>query len=164
RCSNRLRWVVAGSGPLETRDDRPTNTALLLDGRTGQVLGRQDKQYAFDFTSEELARWGLVSRLGSGPLRENIARSHRLTVFDAGAQRVAILICEDLGRVVDVGPLLRDLGVSHVLVPVLSRPIKEHRWEQQAADIHVRSVGATVIVSNSLVVGTISGADGGTAL
>jgi predicted amidohydrolase len=164
RRRTRLRWVLAGSGPIVEQRGRPTNTAVLLDARTGEVIGTQGKQYAFDFTAEELARWGLESRLGTEPITEDIARANRLTVFDAGSQRVCILICEDLGRVVDLGPVVRDLGVSLILVPVFGRPIQEQHWEQQAANVHVRTIGATVVVANSLVVHEITGKNGATAI
>lgn len=160
----RLRWVLAGSGPIVEHRGRDTNTAVLLDARTGEVIGMQGKQYAFNFTAEEVARWGLESRLGTEPIAEDIARANRLTVFDAGSQRVCILICEDLGRVVDLGPVLRDLGVSLILVPVFGRPIQEQRWERQAANVHVRAIGATVVVANSLVLHEITGKDGATAI
>jgi predicted amidohydrolase len=164
RRGSRLRWVLAGTGALNAESRRPSNTAVLLDGRTGAEIGRQDKMFAFDFRPDVLKRWKLDGRLGTETIAEDLARGRRLTVIDAGAMRVAILICEDLGRALDVGPLVRDLGISHVLTPVFSRPLKAHRWEQQAAETHLRETGATVVVSNSLVMRGVAATDGGTAL
>jgi predicted amidohydrolase len=78
--------------------------------------------------------------------------------------RIAILICEDLAKLLDIAPVVRDLGVSHVLTPVFSRPLQEHRWEQSAAAVHARETGTAVIVSNSLVMSRILARKGGTAL
>lgn len=160
----RLRWVLAGSGPLETRGARPINTAVLLEGRTGRVLARQDKQHGFDMTDDELRRFGLEGLLGPGPVSEDVARGHRLTILDAGAERVAVLVCEDLARVVELGGVLRDFGVSLLLVPVLSRPLREYRWEHRSASIHGRTIGASVVIANSLVVHGLTGDPGGTAM
>ena len=82
-----------------------------------------------------------------------------------GGVRLAILVCEDVSRAQDLGPVIRDFGVSHIFVPVFSRPLRQHRWENAAADEHMRETGSTVVVANSLVMRTILGdADGGTAL
>jgi predicted amidohydrolase len=157
--------VLAGTGDLQTNGSA-ANTAVLLDGRTGSVIGSQDKLYPFNLSARVLKRWNLASRLGDKPIAEDLARTPlRLTVFDAGVVRLAILICEDLNRPLDVGPLIRDVGISHLLVPVFSRALREHRWEQTAATVHVRETGTTVIVSNSMVIPTSLGEiDPGTSL
>jgi predicted amidohydrolase len=80
-----------------------------------------------------------------------------LTLFAAGDLRLAILICEDLGRLIDVGPVIREVGLSHLLVPVLSRPIKRRRWEETAAAALARETGVSVIVANSMAIGSILG-------
>jgi predicted amidohydrolase len=163
RHGSRLRWVLAGTGPLSTHGVRSTNTAVLLDGRTGREIARQDKQFPMDFGAAELRRWRLESRLGPKPVAEDLHPGARLTVIDAGVARVAILVCEDLARVVDLGGLVRDLGVTHVLAPEFSRPTKDRRWERAAADVHLHETGTTVIVSNSLVMHSILSSDGGTS-
>lgn len=164
--SRRLRWVLAGTGNVPPGGDRANNTAILLDGRTGKVIGSQHKLYPFNFPAKVLARWDLTGRLGSAAIAEDLAVVPRLlTVVDAGAIRAAIVVCEDLNRLLDLGPLIRDLGISHLLVPVFSRQIKPHRWEQTAAAVHARETGTPVIVSNSLVMPTVQGdADPGTSL
>ena len=164
RGPSRLRLVIPGSGVLSAADGRASNTAVLLDGRTGAVIARQHKLFAFDFTDTELERWGLQQRLGPDPAAEDLVPGRKLEVIDAGGVRIAILICEDLGRLLDVGPLICDFGVSHVLAPVFSRPIKARRWENTAADVHARETGTTVVVSNSLVMSSILSTEGATAM
>jgi predicted amidohydrolase len=161
----RLLWVLAGSGDVDGGDP-PANTAVLLDARSGAIVARQDKLFPFNFDRATLARWRLDARLGSDPVDEDLRRGERLTVIEAGGGvRLAMLVCEDASRVQDLGPVVRDFGVSHVLAPVFSRPIKPHRWEQVAAAAHLRETGSTVIVSNSLIMHSILGDQrGGTAL
>jgi predicted amidohydrolase len=165
RRGSRLRWVLAGTGRLPGLGGSG-NTAVMLDGRTGAVIGRQDKLYPFNLSAHVLERWKLGSRLGAAAVAEDLtAIPRRLTVFEAGGARFAILICEDLNRLLDIGPLIRDLGISHLVVPVFSRPIQPHRWEQTAAAAHARETGTTVIVCNSLVMAAILGTkDPGTSL
>ncbi|MGA2163602.1 MAG: hypothetical protein ABSH36_03950 [Solirubrobacteraceae bacterium] len=164
RGPTRLRLLVPGSGALTGADGRASNTAPLIDGRTGAVIVRQSKLFGFDFTAEELERWKLDGRLGSGAIAEDLVPGRRLEVIDAGAARIAILICEDLSRPLDVGPLIRDFGVSLVLAPVFSRPIKARRWENNAGDVHVRETGTTVVLSNSLTMSSILANEGASAM
>jgi predicted amidohydrolase len=161
-----LRYVVAGTGNFRKGAARAGNTALLLDGRTGKVIGTQDKMYRFDLDADTLGRWELTPWLGRDPIAEDLAvTDRRLTVFDLGAIRLAILICEDLNKALDVGPLVRDLGISHLLVPVFSRPVQPYHWEQSAGAVHVRETGTAVVVSNSIVMASILRiADPGTSL
>jgi predicted amidohydrolase len=175
RC-RQLRYVVAGTGNLDPVGVRAANTAVLLDGGTGVVIGRQPKLFGFSLSASILDQWKLTGRLGTEPLAEDLQpAAPRVSVFDLGAARMAILICEDLNKPLDLGPLIRDLGISLLIVPVFSRPLKTHRWEQTAAAVQVRETGTTVVVANSLVMATIMGAtnpatslvvpaDGGAAL
>jgi predicted amidohydrolase len=164
RGSSRLRLMIPGSGVLTAAGGRASNTAVLLDGRTGAVIARQHKLFAFDFDETELERWKLQQRLGSQALAEDLVPGRRLEVIDAGGARIAILICEDLSRLLDVGPLIRDFGVSHLLAPVFSRPLKARRWENTAGDIYVRETGTAVVVSNSLVMSSILSTEGASAM
>jgi predicted amidohydrolase len=164
RGSSRLRLMIPGSGVLTDAGARASNTAVLLDGRTGAVIARQHKLFAFDFDETELERWKLQQRLGSQTLAEDLVPGRRLEVIDAGGARIAILICEDLSRLLDVGPLIRDFGVSHLLAPVFSRPLKARRWENTAGDVYVRETGTAVVVSNSLVMSSILSTEGASAM
>jgi predicted amidohydrolase len=156
RRNSTLRWVLAGTGDMSPESERPRNTGIVLDARSGEVLGHQDKLYPFNMSSDILSRWNLTPRLGETAIAEDIAvHPRRLSIFEAGAMRFAILICEDLGRLIDLGPVIRDMGVTHLFVPVLARPLKRHHWEQSAASVYARDTGATVVVSNSLAMGAL---------
>jgi predicted amidohydrolase len=158
-----LHWVLVGTGDL--RDgQRPTNTAVLLNGRTGEIIARQDKLFPFRLDSDALRRWKLTDRLEDQAIEEDLAPGHRLTVLEAGTMRLAILICEDLKRVTDLAGIIRDMGVSHLVVPVFSRPLGSYRWEHNAAKVYDEATGTTTIVANSLVMRTILGKGEGTSL
>jgi predicted amidohydrolase len=163
RNRSRLHWLLVGSGDLDG-GRRPRNTAVLLNGRTGEVVARQHKLYPFNLSGDELRRWGLDGRLGDRPIDEDLEPGERLCILEAGVMRVAILVCEDLGRVVDLGTCVRDFGISHLLVPVFARPTKDRRWERAAADVHCRATGSLTVVSNSLVMRSILASGDGTAL
>lgn len=156
-----LRMVLAGSGP---ELGPASNSAMLLDGRTGAVIARQGKMFPFDFSAQELQRWRLQDRLGCEPVAEDLVHGRNLAVIDTSTMRIAIAVCEDLARPMDVGPLVRDLGVSHLLTPVFSRPLRERRWEETGAGVFVRGSGAAVIVANSLVMAQVTNLAGGIAL
>jgi predicted amidohydrolase len=160
---SRLLWVLAGTGNLGA-GARPSNTAVLLDGRSGQELARQDKIFPFNFDASALLRWKLTGRLGRDPVDEDLEPGQSLTILDAGGMRVAIQICEDLSRAADFAGHVRDFGVSHVIVPVFDRPLRDRRWERAASDVHAKATGSTVVVANSLVMHTVLGGDPGVGL
>jgi predicted amidohydrolase len=165
RARGRLQMLLVGTGDLGG-ERRPTNTAVLLNARTGAVLSTQHKLYPFNFGATELERWKLVDRLGDEPVDEDLHPGERLRIVNAGVVRLAILVCEDVGRAADLAAHIRDFGVSHALVPVFARPTKDRRWERAAADVHARATGSTVVVSNSGVMHSILGSssDSGTSL
>src|SRR6476469_5962997 len=162
--AGRLRLVVAGSGNLDGTSP-PANEAVLLDGRTGQVLVRQRKVHPFNFSTEDLELWGLADRL-SAPIDEDLNRGDRLCVVEAGGVRLAILVCEDLARLHAFAPALHAHGVSLLLVPVFARPTKDRRWERSRAEVYSDAIGSSVVVANSLVIAEIlrSPAPVGTAI
>ena len=151
--SSRLRLVVAGSGNV--RDSSPpTNEAVLLDARTGEVLSRQSKVHPFNFSQEDLELWGLADRLPA-PIDEDLSRGERVCVVEAGGARLAILVCEDLARLHAFAAALHAHGVSLILVPVFARPTKDRRWERTRAEIYSDAIGSIVVVANSLVIAEI---------
>jgi predicted amidohydrolase len=155
RASSRLRLVVAGSGNLDG-DSPPANEAVLLDGRTGEILARQRKVHPFNFSPQDLELWGLADRL-TGPIDEDLSRGRRVTVVEAGGARLAILVCEDLARLHRFASALHAHGVSLILVPVFARPTKDRRWERARAEVYSDAVGSSVVVANSLVIAEILG-------
>jgi predicted amidohydrolase len=162
--ASRLRLVVAGSGNVNGSSP-PTNEAVLLDARTGEVLCRQHKVHPFNFTEDDLELWGLTDRL-SGPADEDLNRGRRVCVVEAGGARLAILVCEDLARLHAFSAALHGHGVSLILVPVFARPTKDRRWERARAEVYSDAIGSSVVVANSLVIAEILGSPGpvGTAI
>jgi predicted amidohydrolase len=153
--SSRLRLVVAGSGNLDGSSP-PTNEAVMLDARTGDVLAHQRKVHPFNFSQEDLELWGLGDRL-IAPIDEDLTRGERLCVVEAGGARLAILVCEDLARLHAFAAALHAHGVSLLLVPVFARPTKDRRWERSRAELYCDAIGSSVVVANSLVIAEILG-------
>lgn len=83
-----------------------------------------------------------------------------MTVVESSIGRIAVLVCEDLARLMDLGPMIRDAGVSHVFTPVLSKETLPHYWEHVKAKEYAREVGAVVVVANSLVIARNMGESG----
>ena len=162
--ASRLRLVVAGSGNVNGSSP-PTNEAVMLDARTGEVLARQPKVHPFNFSHEDLELWGLADRL-TGPIDEDLSRGQRVCVVEAGGARLAILVCEDLARLHAFAAALHAHGVSLLLVPVFARPTKDRRWERSRAEVYTDAIGSSVVVANSLVIAEILSSPGpvGTAI
>jgi predicted amidohydrolase len=151
--TSRLRLVVAGSGNVDGSSP-PANEAVLLDASTGEVLVRQSKVHAFNFSQKDLELWGLADRL-TAPIDEDLSRGERVCVVEAGGARLAILVCEDLARLHTFAAALHAHGVSLILVPVFARPTKDRRWERSRAEVYSDATGSSVVVSNSLVIAEI---------
>jgi predicted amidohydrolase len=151
--ASRLRLVLAGSGNVNGSSP-PTNEAVLLDARTGEVLVRQPKVHPFNFSEQDLELWGLGDRL-TAPIDEDLRRGERVCVVEAGGARLAILVCEDLARLHAFAGILHAHGVSLLLVPVFARPTKDRRWERARAEVYVDAIGSTVVVANSLVIAEV---------
>jgi predicted amidohydrolase len=163
--SSSLKWLLVGTGDLET-GARPVNRCVLLDRVTGEVVLTQDKVFPFVLTSEQLEEWNLGDLLGAEAAEEDIESGGRVTVVESRLGRLAVLICEDLARIVDLAPMLRRHGISHVFSPIFSKETKVHHWEHVKAKEYATEVGSAVVVSNSLVVARRMGDRGpwGTAM
>ena len=151
-----LRWLLLGSGPLDGGDP-PANRAVLLDRWTGDTLLTHDKLERFTLDAEQARTWQLPPGPSAGHLEEDIVVGSTVAVRDSSLGRLAVLICEDL---VSSTPWEREfatLGVSHLLVPIFSKPILRYRWEQQAAERQTMQIGAWVVISNSLATATAMG-------
>ncbi|XRQ12522.1 hypothetical protein ACN3XK_16990 [Actinomadura welshii] len=147
-----LRFLLLGSGPLG-REDPPPNRAVLLDRWTGEELLVQDKLSGFTLDAGQMRLWRLPDAPSEGTAVEYARPGTRISVLDSSLGRLAVLICEDLGRSIGWERELAACGVSHLLVPIFSKPILEHRWEDQGAERQVTALGSWVTVSNSLAVG-----------
>jgi predicted amidohydrolase len=151
--TSRLRMVIPGTGNVASAAP-PVNSAMLLDGRTGEVLVGQSKVHPFNFSESDLALWGLHGRF-QAPIDEDLRCGERVCVMEAGGGRLAILVCEDLARLHTFAAALHGHGVSLILVPVFARPTKDRRWERSRAEVYCDAIGSSVIVANSLVIASI---------
>jgi hypothetical protein len=123
----------------------------------GSILLEQDKLFGFEISAGQLSDWGLSSILGTNPLGEYMRRGAGLAFAESALGRLVVLVCEDLGRVFDVGATVRSFGTSHLLAPVFSKPTIEFYWEHQRAREYTAELGATTIVANSLAVARAMG-------
>jgi predicted amidohydrolase len=153
-----LRWLLVGSGPLGN-DDPPYNRAVLLDRRTGDVIMTQDKLKHFTLVEKQIVGWGIPGAPKGTAAEEYIQQGSAVNVLESSLGRLAVLICEDFPKSVGWERELLACGVSHLLVPIFSKPIMRYRWEQIAAERATSLLGTWIVVSNSLVV---KGPAGGT--
>ena len=73
-----LRWVIAGSGELTPGGKHSSNTAVLLDGRTGRVIGSQHKLFPFNLSAQVIERWDLSGYFGKDAIGEDLAPVPRI--------------------------------------------------------------------------------------
>lgn len=146
-----LRWLLVGSGPLGA-DDPPPNRAVLLDRWSGESLLVQDKLAGFTLTRQQAGDWNLPKQPDTDSAAEYLTWGSAITVRESSLGRLAVLICEDLNQSVGWERELIACGVSHLLVPIFSKPIIRYRWEQIAAEREVSHMGAWLVIANSLVV------------
>jgi predicted amidohydrolase len=151
RAGSELRLLLPGTGNLAGTDP-PSNTAVLLDGQTGDEILRVQKRNRFRLEANQRAGYGLGDK-NAGAISEDLdaGEDGPLTVLDLPIGRLAILICEDLAATERyLGPLA-EVGASLILSPVLSRPPGgDYRWEQRRAESYATRPGGTVVISNSL--------------
>lgn len=157
------RWLMLGSGPFPFGDSEPpTNRAVLLHAATGKPLLEHDKRLPFKLTDEQVRTWNLADPApahdldGLGPVARGefiSTGTGPVTVLESQAGRFGVLVCEDMARTPQ--PPTTDLiavGVSHLLVPVFAKEIRQYFWEDQSAAHYVLEAGTRVAVVNSLVV------------
>jgi predicted amidohydrolase len=149
---SRLRLVMVGTGPFEPRPDRRHANRAFLLGRDGEIVFCQDKRHPFTLDADTVRTWALETALGEGAAAEPIVAGKRLAVAEGTFGRMIVLVCEDLGRKVEDGPLLLAVGSSLCLAPVLSKPTLKHYWEHSSAKAISAEIGSNTVVSNSLVI------------
>jgi len=148
----RLKWIVAGTGPADIGDP-PFNRAWVIDRRSGARLFEQDKIVPYTMEARTVESWGLVGLFGGpGDAYEAMSRGQSTTIAEASAGRFAILICQDLSEILDVGARVRDADVSVVLVPVFDSELSAERWHHDKAKELRQAAGSRVVVSNSLAI------------
>ena len=165
-------WILAGTGPVDLPSapgasasgdrlqlsdgtDIPVNRAVLIHGRSGEVVAVADKVRGYHIAGPDLGTYGMAS--GSPPegRAEAIRTGRRTVILESTAGRFAILICEDLDRLLEIGPSLHQAGVSHILNPVIAPEILPFRWQQLAGRVFNKDVGTALITTNSLAIDRI---------
>lgn len=149
-----LDFVLAGTGPVGGAivGPRGANEAVVLERLTGGEILRQRKRSRFTMRSGQIDDWRLSTHLGRGPSTEDIVLGDRLSILECSLGRVAVAVCEDVARLPQFGPTITDAGVSLLLVPVFSKELREHYWEDVAAKAYANGIGAQVLIINSLAV------------
>jgi predicted amidohydrolase len=162
RDESSLEWIFLGSGPFdEGRPGAPYNRGLILNRKTGHVVHAQDKLFPFTLMPPQIRDWGL-GHLFPTRVDERMTRGEKLFIRETAWGRLAILICEDLAKLLEpqVGPLIADFGVSLLIAPVFSKEVKAFFWEHQGARAYADQLGTVTIVANSLVIPRAAGQDG----
>jgi predicted amidohydrolase len=154
-----LRWIFLGTGNV-TSASPPVNRGVLMDRRSAEILLTQDKLFPFTLSTQQLYDWGLRELLGEEDIDEDLMPGERITVTESRLGRLTILVCEDLGRIFDLGPALREHGISLSLAPIFSKPVLRHHWEHTRAKDYATEVGVATVVSNSIVIGRLTGERG----
>jgi predicted amidohydrolase len=164
-----LQWLFLGSGPFPDRagDAAPNNRGVLVDRRAVAVVHEQDKLYPFTLMPGQIEEWGLEGIL-SGRADELMTRGDRLAIRETRWGRLAVVICEDLAKLLEtnVGRMIKDFGVSLLIAPVFSKEVHAFYWEHQAARAYADQLGTRTVVANSLVIPRAAGGaiDVGTCL
>jgi len=161
-------WVFAGTGPVTGNyagvsapvgtgktvggDSLSPNRGVLLHGLTGEVIAVQDKRAGFTITPNMRASYGLAGAPDESH-DEGMEHGSRLTLVESRAGRFAVYICEDLGREIDLAHQLVELGVTHLIVPILATAMGTHEWHRQSSSHIAQRAGTTTVVVNSLTLG-----------
>lgn len=162
RDAGALQWIFVGSGPFAGGEGTPPyNRGVVIHRRTGQVVFTQDKLFPFTLMPEQITEWGLGD-IFSSRVDELMARGEKLCIRETAWGRIAVLICEDLAKVLEhkAGRLVSDFGVSVLVAPVFSKEVKAYFWEHQPARSYADHLGTVTMVANSLVVPRASGEHG----
>ncbi len=149
---SQLRLVLAGTSRSPNGGGMPFNEALVLNHR-GQEIGRQRKLHRWNLDGGLCTRYDFSpsSTLPvGGQVREFITPGEDVLVLDSAFGRLAIMICEDLGRS-EPGQWLRDnLMLDWLFTPILDSSIEPNRWMAQSGAKAAMLQGCRVVVANSV--------------
>lgn len=154
RDPDHLHWIMAGTGPVGSEtgsapNSRQPNRAVVLN-QLGDIVFSQDKRFGFTLDEQQIARYGLVSKLGAeGSLNEHLIHGTTLQVVNTSSGRFAVAICEDEARLIETGRLCGAVGVTHLLVPVIAPAMWSSGWQALAARHLAGELGVSTLVSNS---------------
>jgi predicted amidohydrolase len=149
--ASQLRMVLAGTSRQLGAGARPFNEALLFNHR-GTNIGRQRKLHRWNLSRDLRARYGLQppDLDDAADLFEFITPGEEVVVIEqAQFGRIAVMICEDLGRS-EPGQWLRDhMLLDWLLTPIFDSSMHPSRWMAQRGRDAALGGRCRVIVANS---------------
>lgn len=147
-----IRYALVGVKEEATNGGRPHNRALLLD-RCGTVIGSQTKLHCWDLDSAQCRSYDLRDRNGRllDCAREDIETGDRFTLFELpDLGRLAVAICEDLGRSEPSAWIASGMMVDWLVTPVMDSGLTTERWQAKEGGASSRAGYCRVIVANSM--------------
>ncbi|WP_247883594.1 nitrilase-related carbon-nitrogen hydrolase [Azospirillum sp. B21] len=147
-----IRYALVGVKEEAEDGGRPHNRALLLD-RCGTVIGSQTKLHCWDLDSNQCRSYDLRDRNGRllDCAREDIETGDCFTLFELpDLGRLAIAICEDLGRSEPSAWIASGMMVDWLVTPVMDSGLTTERWQAKEGGASSRAGYCRVIVANSM--------------
>ncbi|PWC81316.1 hypothetical protein TSH100_27535 [Azospirillum sp. TSH100] len=145
-----IRYALVGV--KEGVAGRPRNRAILLD-RCGRMTGSQTKLHCWDLDSDQCRSYDLRDRNGRllDCAREDIGTGDRFTLFELpDLGRLAVAICEDLGRTEPSAWIASGMMVDWLVTPVMDSGLTTERWQAKEGAASSRAGSCRVIVANSM--------------
>lgn len=147
-----IRYALVGVKEEAETGGRPHNRALLLD-RCGTVIGSQTKLHCWDLDSNQCRSYDLRDRNGRllDCAREDIETGDCFTLFELpDLGRLAVAICEDLGRSEPSAWIASGMMVDWLVTPVMDSGLTTERWQAKEGGASSRAGYCRVIVANSM--------------
>ncbi|MBK1840894.1 hypothetical protein JHL17_26165 [Azospirillum sp. YIM B02556] len=147
-----IRYALVGVKEEAQEGGRPRNRALLLD-RRGAVIAGQTKLHCWDLDSDQCRSYDLRDRNGRllDCAREDIETGDRFTLFELpDLGRLAVAICEDLGRTQPSAWIASGMMVDWLVTPVMDSGLTAERWQAKEGAESSRAGYCRVIVANSM--------------
>ncbi|TWA63418.1 putative amidohydrolase [Azospirillum brasilense] len=147
-----IRYVLVGVRQDGEEGGKARSTAVLLD-RTGTEIFRQTKLHCWDLDAAQCRSYDVRGPDGRvlDAAKEFIAPGDGVTIVELpNMGRLAVMICEDLGRERPAAWLCRAKLLDWIITPVMDAGLTEERWQAQAGDESSRAGSCRVVVANSM--------------
>lgn len=147
-----IRHVLVGARQERTPGLRPLSRAVLLD-RLGNEILSQTKLHCWDLDADQCRSYdvrGPDGRLLDGA-KEFIEPGDSITIVELPDMgRLAVMVCEDLGRDQPAAWLGRAMMLDWIVTPVFDAGLTEERWQAQEGGESSRTGSCRVVVANSM--------------